>query len=372
MEAKALIITASIGSGHTRAAEAVRSALLGGRHVSQATVADFLDDRDTASRVIKDAYLKMLGVFPNAYDHLYRWSQSPVPGANLGSLTALLMRNKLLRLLEEHRPGIVVFTHPFPCCAAASLRGSRQLQLPTAAVLTDFAVHRLWVHREIDRYFVASREMKASLAALGINGERIYATGIPVAAGFATQPPRRGTGEEPSILVMGGGLGLGAVEEAVTNLAAVGGPLSITVVAGGNDALRRRITAVAEQSPHNIAVLGFTDRVHELMAGATLLITKPGALTCSEALATGTPLLLYGSLPGQEEENAAYLVRQGVAVKADDAASLSLSVTRMLAKPELLAGMRSRALVLGRPNAAAEIAATIGGCLIARRANPAG
>lgn len=332
---------------------------------------DFLDDRDTASRFIKEAYLKMLGVFPQAYDHLYRWSQEHLPGANLGSLTALVMKRKLLTILSEHRPDIVVFTHPFPCCAAASLRGSRQLRLPLAAVLTDFAVHRLWVHREIDLYFVASQEMKAALGALNIHGERVHATGIPVAAGFAARTTRRGTGTEPSILVMGGGLGLGPVEEAVESLAAVGRRLNITVAAGGNDALRQRIKAVAGRSPHSITVLGFTDRIHELMASATLLITKPGALTCSEALATGTPLLLYSPLPGQEEENAAYLVRQGAAVRADSA-GLGRIVARMLAKPELLAGMRSRAAALGRPQAAAEIAAVVGGRLRARRVNPAG
>lgn len=333
---------------------------------------DFLDDRDTPSRLLKDTYLKMLDVFPHAYDHLYRWSQEPITGSNLGSLTALFMKRKLLHLLDEHRPAIVVFTHPFPCCAAASLRRSRRISLPTAAVLTDFAVHRLWVQREIDLYFVASREMKAALEALDIHSERVYATGIPVAAEFAGRSPRRPPDGEPSILVMGGGLGLGAVEEAVDSLSAVGRPLKITVVTGGNDALRQRVGAAAGRSPHNIVTLGFTDKIHQLMADATLLITKPGALTCSEALATGTPLVLYSPLPGQEEDNAAYLVRRGAAVRADGTASLGRTVARMLSNPEMLDGMRSRAVATGRPKAAPEIAAVIGGRLAAQRVNPAG
>ncbi|HWQ61405.1 MAG TPA: glycosyltransferase [Negativicutes bacterium] len=359
-KAKALIITASIGAGHTRAANAVRDALLDKKCVSQASVVDFLDSRDAAGRLIKDTYLKMLDVFPHAYDLLYRWSQESTPGSNLGSLTALVLKRKLLRLLAEHRPDVLVFTHPFPACAAASLRRNGLAHLPMAAVLTDFAVHRLWVHREIDLYFVASQEMKKALGAFNIPEERIYATGIPVAAEFAGPPAGCRAGRGPSILIMGGGLGLGAIEQAILDLAAVGRRLSVTVVAGGNETLRQRIKAVAAYSPHNIEVLGFTDSIHELMTVATLLITKPGALTCSEALATVTPLLLFGSLPGQEEENAAYLAREGAAVRADGAGQLGRVVAEMLSRPDMMNGMRARAEAIGRPQAAAAVAAIIG------------
>jgi processive 1,2-diacylglycerol beta-glucosyltransferase len=371
-KAKALIITASIGAGHTRAANAVREALLDKRCASQAAVVDFLDSHDAASRLIKDTYLKMLDVFPHAYDLLYRWSQDSRPGSNLGSLTALVMRKKLLRLLAEQRPDILIFTHPFPCCAAAALRRSRRLDLPMAAVLTDFAVHRLWVHREIDLYFVASQEMKQALAAMNIPTDRIHITGIPVAADFAGPLLSRRPGREPSVLIMGGGLGLGAIEEAIRGLAAVGRRLDITVAAGGNEALRQKIQALAAASPHRIEVLGFTDRIPELMNAATLLVTKPGALTCSEALATGTPLVLFGSLPGQEEENAVYLVRGGAAVRADSAGQLGRTVARILAEPAMIDTLRSRATALGRPGAAEAVAAVLNGYLPLRRVTPAG
>lgn len=371
-KAKALIITASIGAGHTRAANAVRDALLEKNRVSQATVVDFLDSRDAASRLIKDTYLKMLDVFPDAYEHLYRWSQEAVPGSNLGSLTALVSKKKLLRLLAEHRPDAVVFTHPFPCCAAASLRRGGRLRLPMAAVLTDFAVHRLWVHREIDLYFVASREMKDALTEMNIPGENVFATGIPIDSQFVGVSPARRQDREPSILVMGGGLGLGAIKQATLGLESVDRRLDITVVAGGNETLRQRITGLAAASTHDIKVLGFTDRIHELMASATILITKPGALTCSEALAVGKPLILFSPLPGQEEENAAYLVRQGAALRVTRAGQLGRVVARILDRPDTLNDMRDRATALGRPQAAAAVADTINGHLPLRRIVPAG
>jgi processive 1,2-diacylglycerol beta-glucosyltransferase len=118
--------------------------------------------------------------------------------------------------------------------------------------------------------------------------------------------------------------------------------------------------------------LGFTDKIHELMAEASLLITKPGALTCSEALATGVPLLLYSPLPGQEEDNAAYLVRRGAAVRAANAASLGRIAAWLLSHPEMLNGLRARAAAIGRPDAAADAADVIGGGLLARSVSPAG
>jgi len=371
-KAKALIITASIGAGHTRAANAVRDAMLENHYVSQATVVDFLDSEDTASRLLKDTYLKMLDVIPHAYDLLYRWSQEAVPGSNLGSLTALVSKKKLLRLLAEHHPDVVVFTHPFPCCAAASLRRSGRIKLPMAAVLTDFAVHRLWVHREIDLYFVASQEMKDELIEFNIPGESVFATGIPIASQFAGLSSGRRQDREPSILVMGGGLGLGAIEQAIKALESIVRGLDITVAAGGNETLRRTITGIAAGSTHDIKVLGFTDRIHELMARATILITKPGALTCSEALAAGKPLLLFSPLPGQEEENAAYLARQGAALRVDRAGQLGQDVSRILDRPDILNDMRARAAVIGRPQAAAAVADAIAGHLTLRRIMPAG
>lgn len=365
---KVLIVTASIGAGHTQAANAVRAELQR-RDLVTPTVVDFFDAEDTFNRLLKETYLKMLNVLPDAYDLLYRWSQEPLPGSNLVNITALAMKRRMLRLLAEHRPQLVLFTHPFPCCAAAYLRRHRQLDLPLVAVLTDFAVHRLWVAREVDRYCVAHRQMKETLAEQGIPLKNVRMTGIPIAAQFGGEPPakRLKYAEVPSLLVMGGGLGLGAVEQAVAGLAAVGRPLAITVVAGRNAVLARKMTDVARNSPHRVEVIGFTDRIGELMAGANLLITKAGALTCSEALAMGLPLVLFKPIPGQEEENTAYLTSRGVAVKVAGAEELAPAVARLLARPGLLAAMSRRALADARPAAAAAVADTVHECLFNRR-----
>lgn len=370
---KVLIVSASIGAGHTRAAEAVK-AELARQGLVLPTVADFLDEHHAVNRLIKETYLKMLNTFPDAYDFLYRWSDEPRSGSNLISLTALFMKRRLQQLLREHRPSLIVFTHPFPGCAAAYLRRRGQLGVSLVSVLTDFAVHRLWVQPEIDHYCVAHRQMKQALAELGIRKEHISVTGIPISAEFAGAAAGRTVGgvSRPTLLIMGGGLGLGAVGQAVAGLAAVKRPLAITVVAGRNELLVQKVKEAAMRSPHPVAVYGYTDKVSELMADASLLITKAGALTCSEALATGLPMLLFKPIPGQEEENAAYLGRQGVALRVAETAELVTAVDSLLERPQTLAAMSRKALSAGRPAAAAAVAAVVHECLFSSRQAPTG
>jgi processive 1,2-diacylglycerol beta-glucosyltransferase len=365
MDYKVLIITASIGSGHTRAAEAIRTGLLA-RGIAETTVVDFLDNQDRLSQLIKDAYFKMLTAVPHAYELIYQWSQERRAGTSFVDLTALLMKRRLQQLLTDHRPDLVIFTHPFPCCAAAYLRRTQQVSCRLAAVLTDFAVHRLWAHPEVDAYFVANDEMKAALVNLGIARESISVSGIPIDRRFADRradPVAAGA----SLLLMGGGTGYGALEKAFASLADVGRELEIITVTGNNNRLKEQLQKISWNMHHRVSVLGYTERIDELMSGATVLITKPGALSCSEALAVGLPMILINPIPGQEEDNAAYLLRQGAAVRVDDLRQLGRVVSELLDSPEALGAMHRQALLAGRPNAAADIVRVIEERFIIRR-----
>lgn len=356
-----LIVSASIGSGHTQAAKAVRDEITRFSPAPNITVVDFLDGKSSLGLLIKEAYLKMIDVFPNAYDLLYRWSQGPFPGTNVKNLTALLMKARMRQLIQDCHPDLIIFTHPFPCCAAAYLRRTQKLTTPLVAVITDFVAHQLWIHEEVDAYFVANQEIRVALSENGICPDRIFVTGIPISPMFGNtsrQRLRKQT-DKPTVLIMGGGLGLGAVEQAVLSMTAMKTPCRIVVVTGNNTRLRERLLNIKSMSPHPLRVIGYTDRVHELMADASVLITKPGALTCSEALAMELPLLLYDPLPGQEEDNADYLTRQGTAIRIAVGKTLARTVDNLLNKAETLSAMQAKARFLGKPDAAAAIAALL-------------
>lgn len=354
-----LIVSASIGSGHTQAAQAVQNELLHRFPQANITVVDFFADSRWLG-LIKKTYLLMLHVLPDAYDFLYHQSQKSNPGSNVKNLTARVMKKRMLNLVEQYCPDMLVFTHPFPCCAAAYLRRTGRLNVPLYAIITDFAAHQSWVHDEVASYFVANTEVVAALRRMGVD-RQIFNTGIPISADFTQLPPNRRCLAEPVVLIMGGGLGLGGVEESVAALAALRLPLRLVVVTGKNRSLQKRLALLKKLSPHPVELIGYTDRVHELMAKASLLITKPGALTCSEAMALELPLLLFAPLPGQEEENAAYLTRQGAALKITTSAELAKMVSQLLADTAQMATLRSNARNTARPYAASEIAEILKG-----------
>ena len=361
---RVLIVSASIGSGHHQAARAIAAELARRQDNLQITIADFMEDTDSyLAAFMKEAYLKMLELSPNMYDLVYRVSQAPFPGFKAQGLLARVLQGGMAQLVRRHRPDLIIATHPFPCGAAAYLRDSRRLRAPLVGVITDFAVHRLWVYEHVDAYFVAAPEIKRELSALGVPARRIYASGIPVHPQFTANAGGRGilgelslAADQPLVLLMGGGLGMGGIRQALASMDELKLPLQFVVLAGKNKELQEKLQEETKSLRHAVRVLGYTDRIPELMRAAAMLVTKPGALTVCEALVSETPLLLYEPIPGQEWENAVFLTQRGVALWAKNRQELKDGVTTLLTRPEQVEKLRKEAEALRRPAAAAAVA----------------
>ena len=367
--AKILLVSASVGDGHTQAALAIKAAI---ENHAPATVqvVDFMAGENSyLNTLVKDAYLKLIDIFPDMYDLLYRFSQMPLPGSKVQSLMAISMKRSMLTLINTYRPDAIICTHPFPCGAAAYLKRTHKITQPLIGVITDFAIHRFWRYNETDMYFVATPELKQKLATQGISLPRIHATGIPVNPKFSYIPEQTElailrqqlgfSNNQPILLIMGGGLGLGDLEQAVLALDALLLPFNLVVVAGRNANLRRRLLAKTYALAHPLKVFGYTRHVPELMSVANLLITKPGALTISEALSMRLPQLLYQAIPGHEEENAVYLTQKGAAQWAHNSQTLATTVNKLLTNPEQLDYMREMAALIAHPTASQTIATTL-------------
>ncbi|MDR3559978.1 MAG: glycosyltransferase [Negativicutes bacterium] len=362
-----LIVTASVGAGHTQAANAVAAAIHRHYPGNNVETVDFMAEENSYfNTLVKETYLKMISLSPNVYDVLYRWSQAPRQYAKVENLMARAMKRTMLRLYRRYRPDMIICTHPFPCGAAAYLRRTRMINVPLVAITTDFAVHQFWVYDEVDLYFVAGREMQDELVARGVPARQVYSSGIPVDPSFGEATDvgaiSRDLGlvaEMPVVLVMSGGLGVGPVQDAILSIDACEQAFQIIVVAGNNTLLHRQLEQTAQVTRHQVSVLGYTQRIRELMAVADVLVTKPGALTLSEALALSLPMVLFSPLPGQEEDNASYLVSHGAALWVDGVGRLGEIVSGLLAQPQRLARMRQNAARLGRPQAAAAVAKVI-------------
>ena len=349
---KILILSASIGSGHTKAAQALKK-ILG----DSAQVVDFMaKEISLLNWLTKKFYLAALKFIPDLYDRIYKFADGKKVGVSTRFLSSALMYLPFARLLNKFRPDVVICTHPFPEAAASLwkfLHAKSEKNFLLAAVLTDYSLHEIWIFGEVDAYFVATEEMKLELAAHCRAGQKIFATGIPIDEKFSfakkfSDSPRT------KILIMGGGLGLGSIEETLLELDKIKSPLKISVVAGQNENLSARLKKLREKISHEVEVLGYVSDVDKLMAAADLLITKPGALTITEAFAAGLPLILHAPIPGPEFKNAIYAVNHGAAISVGDK-KISEVVEELLQKPARLAEMKICAEKISKPFAAREI-----------------
>ena len=346
---KVLILSASIGSGHTKAAEALKKIFGEG-----AQVVDFMArEISTLNWLTKKFYLVALRFIPDLYDRIYKFADGRKVGVSARFLSSALMYLPFARLLKKFRPDVVICTHPFPEAAASLwkfLHAKSAEKFLLATVLTDYSLHEIWIYGEVDAYFVATEEMKNELVSHCRAGQKIFTTGIPIDEKFSSA--QRLPNSRTTILIMGGGLGLGSIEETLSELGKIKFPLKILVVAGQNETLLARLKR--EKFLHPTEIFGYVKDIDKLMAQADLLITKPGALTMTEAFAAGVPLILHEPIPGPEALNAAYATTHGAAISVGER-KISSVIEELLKEPARLEEMRLCAKKISRPFAAEEI-----------------
>ncbi len=362
-----LILSASAGAGHVRAAQAIERAVnaiatCDIRHV------DALEHTTKIfRRLYQKAYLDLVNHMPEALGVLYDHLDKPWKYGRRRLAWDQLNTRAFVELIKSYDPTWAVCTHFLPAEIVSWLKSRLRLRARLAVVVTDFDVHGMWLYRHVDRYFVALDETREHLIRLGIPAETITVSGIPVDASFAAPYARKAIRrkhnldpDRTTILVAAGGFGVGPVEHLVSSLARLAHQAQVVVVCGRSEDLKRRIdkvaASVAGSGNLTISVIGFTSEMHELMAASDLLVGKPGGLTTSEALARGLPLVIVNPIPGQEERNADHLLEQGAAIRCNNLPAIAWKINRLLDDPERLASLQERARQLGRPNAARDIA----------------
>ncbi len=361
---RVLVLSASVGAGHVRAAQAVELALreLGAtvRNVDVLTLTGPL-----FRRIYAKSYLDLVNHAPHLLGFIYDLTDKPRVGMDrLHALGQKINLGKVIRLLQEAPWDLVVNTHFLPADILATLRRRRKMTLRQVTVVTDFDAHAFWVNQPCEEYFVASEEAALSLAHWGVPRETIRVTGIPIHPVFAQVKAREEClrrqglgGERPVVLLLAGGFGVGPIEKVFAGLLAVEPGLEIAVVAGKNAKLKSRLEGVEAPARHRVRVIGFTTEIDELMRAADVVITKPGGLTTSEVLACGAAMVVMNPIPGQESRNSDMLLENGAAIKINAVSAVVHKLTALVSEPARLARLRQNARALGRPRAAYEIAA---------------
>jgi processive 1,2-diacylglycerol beta-glucosyltransferase len=347
-----LILSGDLGDGHKQAANAIKEASQLLSPEASVIIEDFVKlTHPRMHRWLKHAFLTGIKSFPFIYGYLYHKTRNTQPSRLLKRFN-LLGLGRLLELINSQRPDAIVCTFPVAAAAVSLLKSSGVLSIPSVTVITDYTDHAYWVHPCTDLYLVGSYKVRRSLMNKGVPEEYIRVTGIPIKSAFHCNydktevRKRHGLAPERStILIMGGGYGM-ISEELIELLKSpdYSKEWQWIIVCGHNDTLRLSLQETLKESPHRVTITGFVETIHELMASADLLITKPGGLTTSEALAVGLPMLLYRPLPGQEQENAKYLTETGTAELVRRSSDLSSSLKRLLDSPWELKKMRRNAI----------------------------
>ena len=314
-------------------------------------------------KVASNGYIGMVKMLPQLYKYIYDQAERATKVSAFKSWLHHYTAVNLRQFVAQLNPDVVVCTHAFPCGVMAEYKREYSDAPPVVGIVTDFVVHPFWIHRNIDGYAVATGSMRQALIARGVSPERIQVTGIPIDRRFAKDESkseaRRAIGIDPTrttLLLMGGGLGIGPLEKALEQIDELKHNVQTVVVVGKNPRLEQRLGAAAELMSKRVKVVGFVPNVYEFMRAADVLVSKPGGLTSSEALAAGLPVVMLRPLPGQEERNARYLQESGVGVRAQTSRELIAVLDELLSEPHRMMRMSANAKRLARPRSADAVA----------------
>ena len=364
---KVLILSAAVGAGHLRAAEALEKAFIKLNAATEIRNIDVLNYTNPLfRRLYGKAYLDMVNRMPEVLGWMYDSLDKPWQNERRRLALDRLNTQPLIKFLKEYQPDIAVCTHFLPAEIISWLTAKEKITFPQAIVVTDFDVHAMWLAHHFERYFVAMDETRVHLEKLGIPADKITVSGIPIDPIFAEQKDKTEMREKYNletdkltILVSAGGFGVGNIEHLLIALGELKTPAQILAICGRNEELKTKLETLAAEKLNNETVtfkpIGYTTAMDELMSAADLIVGKPGGLTTSEALAKNLIFIVVNPIPGQEERNSDHLLEKGCAIKCNNLPTLAYKIDELVKDKNRFEQMKNNVLKFGKPNSAENI-----------------
>ena len=366
MKKKIMIFYISKHSGHYHAAMALEEALVELSGEAEVVKLNAITKTNPIlGSIINRAYLEVIKKRPEIWEHIYDNPEFMNKTKKARKALHNFNMSKIRRLIEKASPDIVYCTQAFPCGLVADYKRTVPSSLPLVGILTDHAPHSYWLYDEVDYYVVPSAETAKRLEDKGVAPEKIKVYGIPVDPKFRKSHDRDVIREEfglkkgmPTVLMMGGSQGLGAMEEAVLSLA--NDPLhkyQLVVVTGANKKLYRRLRKhSASNTASRMKVLPYVENIDMLMEVSDIIVSKAGGMTTAEAMVKSLPMVIVKPIPGHERMNTDYLVSKGAAVEVKDCTYLHDKLNEIFDSPGMIERMRESIKAIARPNSALDAA----------------
>ena len=347
---KILILTASTGAGHNQVAKTLEQELSSRGH--EVKRVDFIREQSKVLELlVEDGYDVLANKFPETYGRLYNISNREWIHGRFAKMVVAAEYRRAKQLVLNYQPDLIIGTHTFAVSVFNRLKAKGHYRGPFVSVVTDFEAHYAYIGKEVDLYITGSDFTNESLVDKGISPDRIKNIGIPVHPKFY-QPLNISKSEDDlfTVLLMGGSMGLEPMKKAFVNLLNMDRQLKLYVVCGTNKTLKKELDQLVDlsNSKLDIEILGFTEKVHELMELSDVIITKPGGLTVSESLIKKIPMIVPYFIPGQEAENLDFLTLVNIAVEVRDVKRVSKIVAYLMDHPIRLDGMHKEIEYISR------------------------
>ena len=336
---KTLIFSLSTGRGHDKAAENLRNLyfaagyeakIIDGMHV----VSPFLD------KMVVSGYSAMANTTPSLYGKAYNITDRSQSQKIISPLLSKISKNKISVLIRKENPDLLVSTHPFMVPVIGQLKKENRVDLPFISIVTDYKAHELYIHNQVDAYIVGSPYTKVAMIQRGISGNKIYPSGIPISQEYY-QKSGRNKKEVFQLIVMAGSIGYDYITKAVRELLKIEKPIHIVALCGDHAKIIETMENhfSKEIAKNKLSVLGFVDNMADLMEESHCVLSKPGGLTTTESIHKNLPMILPYCVPGQEQDNLNFLVRNNMAISASTPESIRNTVEDFIDHPEKLQAM---------------------------------
>lgn len=360
---KGLILSITAGQGHNQTAK-----VLNGRFKEHGVETEYLDVYKYINPLLSDSvnkiYLMSTKNIPKIYGGVYRLCEKRNVQPKIGvrgmtKLTNSVLSHSLIKLIQEKQPDFIICTHIFAALLVTYISSIETLNALTIGIVTDFTVHPYWEDSYLDYYILPSKRLTIQGMKKGFPESRLLPLGIPIDPKFKTKHDKAEAKREMNIetehnvLVMSGSMGFGDIVSEIRQLDKLDIDFGIVTVCGHNQKLKERIDALKTRK--KIYSFGFTKKVDVLMDACDCIITKPGGLTTSEALAKQIPMLMNNPIPGQEDRNVEFLLNAGAAMKISRTNPLDEAVYQMFINDEHRRLMQENMKLLAKPNAADDL-----------------
>lgn len=370
MNKRIVILYSTGGMGHKKAALAILEAF---KKKAPHDEVEAIDALEYAGKfynfVYKDFYIFFMTKAKWLWGALYYLSNIPwVDAVTRGMRNAVDLSSLggLVPMLHDKCADAIVATHFILPSVAGELKKDEWFRSKMYTVMTDYGPHSYWLSRDVDRFFLGSDSALEEMAKRGIPRDKMIVTGIPTEGVFSgefdTAAVRARYSLDPSrktIFLLSGGFGVGPMEKMLLALNKCAAPIQVIAVCGHNKKAYEDIEKLKPGLKYPVVLLGFTDKVAELMSVSDLMVTKAGGISVTEAMNARLPMILFASIPGQETWNEKMLLSAGAARKANEVKDIPVIADSALLTAGMLDAMKRAIDRIRRPDAAERIAETI-------------